>query len=870
MTEEEDKRGRSDVPGSDLPVSDEGAAVMDAHSSGLTTVRTLRLSLVDELEGRIDALLDLLVEQQLLNRDDREEVLGVPGPRARVRRLLDIVECKGEEAAKVLLDRREEAATARRQSAGCDGAKQKHREVLRRRSENMLLYNTRHGEKLLFSQHYVNLLLMDGHQGLEMKKHEVLVFGQKRLSVQLNRKISPSELFRSRNPDHPVRKVLVSGVAGIGKTVLVQKMLFDFGRSSDGLGFDFIVHMTFRELNLIHGPTSLREMILQKNRHLSPDLDAIFANEEQLLIILDGFDEFRHCRSCEADAFVTEPDQEAPVVQILASLMQAELLPGASVMLTSRPAAIGHVPVGCIDRFVLIAGFSLMEVQEFFSRFFRDAAVAQRMFAAVSANQLMLTLCYIPAFCSIVCCILREGGGLAGAGTGPRTMTDIYLQYLVALLRSHTQARVQAAAGDLAPTRPLTESVLRLGRLAFQKLMEHQTLFYSSDPDVADLDTCELASSFLDKTVARDAGYTEELYSFAHLTVQEFFAALYCAVTEGPFPDALERTTGPEEGVRHGHLDLFNCFLSGIFSERNSSLLFRQVGLRCHQGKAQMFRQRLVAEVRTLCEEGGPILNQLRCLLEQQDPSLVSAVQPRCLRVNVSDETLSQMDLDALQYFLSSTGGRISELDLTGTGVTHRALRLMQPLLFRCQNLWLGENDLGMDSVRVIADVLRSSDAIDNLGIGWSNIGDEELLVLADAIRSNRKLRELWMEGNRISRRALLSLADLTPSPLLRVVAIWNDLPDAELLGTGIMVDFTEDRVWEDWGKWVFNRCEMSSNERLLLILRNVCKVSGQPLDGHWAHTCRKLLQLIEHRMESCSDPDVYKKLKKFKDILGP
>lgn len=91
---------------------------MDAHNPGLTTVRTLRLSLVDELEGRIDALLDDLVEQQLLNRDDREEVLGVPGPRARVRRLLDIVECKGEEAAKVLLNRREEATTARRQSAG--------------------------------------------------------------------------------------------------------------------------------------------------------------------------------------------------------------------------------------------------------------------------------------------------------------------------------------------------------------------------------------------------------------------------------------------------------------------------------------------------------------------------------------------------------------------------------------------------------------------------------------------------------------------------------------------------------------------------------------------------------------------------------
>lgn len=90
---------------------------MDARRSGLTAVRTLRLSLVDELEGRIEALLDLLLEQRL-NRDDREEELGVPGPRARVRRLLDIVECKGEEAAKVLLDHREEATRAQRQAAG--------------------------------------------------------------------------------------------------------------------------------------------------------------------------------------------------------------------------------------------------------------------------------------------------------------------------------------------------------------------------------------------------------------------------------------------------------------------------------------------------------------------------------------------------------------------------------------------------------------------------------------------------------------------------------------------------------------------------------------------------------------------------------
>lgn len=76
---------------------------MTLRHSGVTTIRVRRASLLDELESRIDSLLDILVDRELFNRDDREEVLCQPGPRARVRRVLDILECKGEEAALVFL-----------------------------------------------------------------------------------------------------------------------------------------------------------------------------------------------------------------------------------------------------------------------------------------------------------------------------------------------------------------------------------------------------------------------------------------------------------------------------------------------------------------------------------------------------------------------------------------------------------------------------------------------------------------------------------------------------------------------------------------------------------------------------------------------
>lgn len=575
--------------------------------------------------------------------------------------------------------------------ADYDKIKQKHKEVLWRRSQNLLFYNTRHGEKTLFSKHYVNLLLLDGHQCLELKKHEILTFGQKRLAVQqkpgVHKKITLAELFLSKNPNQKVRKVLVTGVAGIGKTVLVQKILFDFAGNMASPAFDFVIHMTFRDLNLINKPTSFRQLILRKNRHLLKELDLILENDSKLLIILDGFDEFRHYRSCDVDVLVTEVDEDAEVVEIFVSLIQGELLPNASILVTSRPTAIDHIPVGCIDRFALIAGFSYTEVQDFFSRYFQDVGLARQMFAVVAENELMLTLCYIPAFCYIVCCILKDSGDLCGES--PKTMTDIYVQYLVALLRSHTQARAESPPREngCGVVKQLSDIVIRLGRLAFQKLMEHQTLFYSNDLDASLLEERSLISTFLDKTVAQEAGFTEEVYSFSHLTIQEFFAAVYCAVVDDPLPFPLHESSSDTRST-NGHLDLFKRFLSGILSERNSCLLSRHAGLQCNPDKLQSYRQMIIRDLEILCENGAHILNVLHCLFEQQDSSLALAAQPKKLRINVSDETLSQMDYNTVKYFLNFSKGKISELDLTGTGVSCGSLQDIKHLLLRCESLW--------------------------------------------------------------------------------------------------------------------------------------------------------------------------------------
>uniref|UniRef100_A0AAV2KKK4 Uncharacterized protein n=1 Tax=Knipowitschia caucasica TaxID=637954 RepID=A0AAV2KKK4_KNICA len=600
--------------------------MVEVDGSCLKALQVRRVSLVDQLEAHVESLVEDLLNHGVFSRDDREQVLSRAGPRARVRQVLDIIQCKGEESAKVLLFLSNNCFHLGPQtglggpSAEYQNIVVKHKDVLKRRSQSMLYYNTRHGEKILFSEHYVNLLLVDGHQGLDLKRHEVLTFGHKRLSLQhmsaFHRKIAPKELLTSGS--RSVKKVLVTGVAGIGKTIMVQKILFDFGRSKEHLEFDFIIHMMFRDLNLIDKATNLHDLILRKNRHLAKELHNILANDQKLLFVLDGFDEFKYYKNCDVHCFVTEPDEDAEVVEIFGSLMQGELLPNASVLVTSRPNAINYIPVECIDRFVVISGFSLTEVQDYFSRYFQDKTLSDQMFAIVAANELMLTLCYIPAFCYIVCCILKDNKDLYGEG--PKTMTDIYVQYLVAMLR-------------------------------------------------------------------------------------------------------------------------------------------------------------------------------------------------------------------------------------------------------------LGDNALDMDTVWIIADVLRKSDIIEDLGIGWTNIGDEELVILSDAIHENPQLKELWMEGNRVSQKGLQLLTDLTPNPLRRIVALWNDLderdPDSAFsVQESIATSFTDDDMWDGWGEWVLKRCEVSSNDKLLTVLSKVCNISAHRREGQWAKTFNENLnKLIQSRIESCTEEDTCNKLKRFQSV---
>ncbi|CAJ0967982.1 unnamed protein product [Ranitomeya imitator] len=656
------------------------------RSPSLLFLQRHRIELVNELEYYIASILDQSLQQQLLSRDDYEEVAYEGGPRKQVRKLLDIIYCLGEENASIFCELFQQVkSSSKRRNSASEYSKfiEKHKKVLERRSDCINFYNCMHGKKFYFSDYFVNLLLVNGHYSLEIKKNELLTFGQQRIHLQSKKedkcKLKIHQLFDNLNDRRTPKKILVSGVAGIGKTVFVQKLLLDFSNAVGYQHFDFVLNFTFRDLNLINTPVTLREVICKKHGHLSEMLNDIFKNSHNLLVILDGFDEFKSYNQLDFEQYVFDPDEKAEVPQLVGSLIKGELLPDATVLLTSRPTVISHIPVECIERFVIITGFSVTEIEEYFQKFFENEQVGSEHFVVVKENHFLFTLCYIPAFCWIVCSVLK------GIPTlhieRPKTMTDIYCHYLLVLLKHHSREVYSTKDGAVL------HGILGLGQIAYQSLLKHETLFYERDLEMFHKLPKDIVNSFLDTTCVEELGYTENVLSFTHFTIQEFFAAFYYAHEENITEDIMDTDIQEHLGIGSGYLDLFLRFLSGLLSVRNQAILSKHLNLG-ESKKSKMYTSWLVKAIVEHCESGRYILHLLHCLFEQQLSSLASRITPSVVRLNVSDNVFSPIDFDVLAYFLDLLPLEMDELDLTATHVDAGYLKKLQPYLYRCKKLW--------------------------------------------------------------------------------------------------------------------------------------------------------------------------------------
>ncbi|XP_078059406.1 uncharacterized protein LOC144484920 [Mustelus asterias] len=185
---------------------------------------------------------------------------------------------------------------------------QKHKETLRVQTETLRVNTILIKEKVKIFQlvgRYAELTVISTVRDRTLVEHELLARGrdheewrEKHLRRELE-KIRTDQLFQSsfsQRKSKSGNSAAVSGVPGIGKTTMVQKIVYDWATGKIYPHFQFVFSFKFRDLNTINCRINLRNLILFFYPYFGNILGELWKNPEGLLFIFDGLDEFKDTR----------------------------------------------------------------------------------------------------------------------------------------------------------------------------------------------------------------------------------------------------------------------------------------------------------------------------------------------------------------------------------------------------------------------------------------------------------------------------------------------------------------------------------------------------------------------------------------------
>ncbi|XP_059817029.1 NACHT, LRR and PYD domains-containing protein 3-like [Hypanus sabinus] len=413
---------------------------------------------------------------------------------------------------------------------------QKHKETLRAQTETLRVNTILMREKVKVFQlvdRYAELTVISTVRDRTLVEHELLARGrdheewrEKHLCGELE-KVRTDQLFQnsfSQSKSKSGSSAAVAGVAGIGKTTMVQKIVYDWATGKIYQQFQFVFSFKFRDLNSINCRINLKELILGQYPYFGNILREVWKNPEGSLFIFDGLDEFNDQinfsdsrRDTETRYTCTDPEFKCKVSDIVYGLIQHKLLPGCSVLVTTRPAALHLLEKAEISTKAEILGFSGEERKEYFIRHFEDQMVAEAVFKHVKENEILYTMSYNPSYCWILALALGPFFTQIDRDKQrvPKTITQLYSYYICNILKNHGR--------EIENPR---EVLLRVGQMAYRGVSERKIVFTGGDLINYNLQPSQFLSGFLMELLEREDSARSVVYTFPHLTIQEFVAAV--------------------------------------------------------------------------------------------------------------------------------------------------------------------------------------------------------------------------------------------------------------------------------------------------------------------------------------------------------
>ena len=580
---------------------------------------------------------------------------------------------------------------------------------------------------------------------------------------ECRRPIHHSNLLNPLDSKKPIRRVLVEGQPGSGKTTLCSILAQGWGEGHIFQEFNTVTVIPLRDTD-VASAKSLEEISFHDCTKTNERfVQHLYETEgEGTLLLLDGWDELRSCQQVTGKLFP--------------KLLSGKLLPFASIVVTSRPGSSSQLrSLRSIQRCVEILGFSEQNIREYiFSEFHSNLADASKLVEQVLENPMVSAICTVPLNCAIICHLwhtMKEELSVK--------MTSLYTKIILNILL-HEIKRNFPDYQDIKQLTNFSKFPCKLKplwqmlqKLAFKGIIKGMIVF--TEDEMRDLlpGTSEDNLYSLERFGLLQSG--ENLiaigrrlsFHFIHLTFQEFLAGLYLstlsqeqqkltyrnyhnkpqlqmvwrfhfgllgsrAVNSPLLSSCMREFSGVQ--LCHCAFEAANDEICGMVFETHGGLTFRG-SLSPHDCMAIGY---IVAKSATLKRElqigfSGHLGNKALMMLAN---SLVFANQyTQVIKLDIT------VDTDAVHWLLKAS-------------CAFRSL----------PHLHLSDSPLGPSGVRDLAQLLQMHSNLETVHLATIGINNDVAPVLVKALGHHKDLHWLRLSRNNLGDACIQSLAHALPN----------------------------------------------------------------------------------------------------------